>query len=127
MSYRFDPGRPLIVARVKLFGPAGDTTVGLALDTGATSSLIGWHALELVGYEPTDAFEHVEMTTGSGIEQVPKIKLKRIEAFGKRRLGLGVVGHTLPLSASLDGLLGLDFFRKSRLLIDFRKNTVQVD
>src|SRR5947199_20921 len=54
-------------------------------------------------------------------------KAKRLEALRRRRLGLYVVGHTLPESASVDGLLGLDFFQKRRLIIDFRKHFVIVD
>jgi len=127
VSHKFDPNRQLVVVKTKLIGPAGDTLVQLAVDTGASSTLIGWHALAIVGYAPSDAFEQVEMITGSGVEKVPRIKAKRIEALGKRRLGLGIVGHTLPPSATIDGLLGLDFFRKSRLTIDFRKNLVKID
>jgi len=69
VSYKFDPRRQLIVARAKLLGPSGDIVVQMALDTGASSSLIGWHALQLVGYDPDDAFEHVEMTTASSVER----------------------------------------------------------
>lgn len=127
MRYKFDPHKQLIVAKAKLLGPAGDIVIEMALDTGASSTLIGWHALQLVGYNANDAVEQVEMTTGSGIEHVPRIKVRRIEAFGKRRIGLGVVGHTLPKSASVDGLLGLDFLRECRLTIDFLKSTVKID
>jgi len=127
LSHKFDPRRPLIIARVKLFGPSKDVMIDMALDTGATSSLIGWHALQIVGYDASDTLEFVKMTTGNGIVDAPKIKVKRLEALGERRLGLNVVGHTLPPSTSVDGLLGLDFFRKRRLTIDFRKNLVKVD
>ena len=40
---------------------------------------------------------------------------------------LTIVAHTLPAGASVDGLLGLDFFRKTRLKIDFRKYLVKLD
>lgn len=67
------------------------------------------------------------MTTGSGVVEAAQFKVKRLEALGKRRMGLLVIGHTLPESASVVGLLGLDFFRNKRLTIDFRKHFVQVD
>ncbi len=127
MSFSFDPHRQLVIGKTRLLGPAGTIVIQMALDTGASSSLIGWHALKLVGDDLGDAFEQVEMTTGSGVERVPRIKVRRIEAFGRRRIGLGVVGHTLPKSASIDGLLGLDFLRKCRLTIDFRKRLVKID
>jgi hypothetical protein len=40
MTYQFDPTQGLIVVPVRLFGPAGDIILRLALDTGATSTLI---------------------------------------------------------------------------------------
>ena len=101
--------------------------VQLAVDTGASASLIAWHALHLVGYHKGDAVEYTHMTTGSGVEEVPRIKVKRIEALGKKRPNLTVVGHTLPPSADVEGLLGLDFCRGRRVTIDFRKSFITVD
>ncbi|MFH0948624.1 MAG: hypothetical protein V1833_06490 [Elusimicrobiota bacterium] len=42
MSFRFDPVEGLIVVPTKIWGPNGDSIVRLALDTGATSSLVNW-------------------------------------------------------------------------------------
>jgi predicted aspartyl protease len=124
VNFKFDPKEHLVFVTARIVGPAGDVAVHLALDTGASSTLIAWNALKLAGYGPDNQSSQVEMITGSGIEQVPKIKLKQIDSLGKRRRGLEVVAHTLPPGARIDGLLGLDFFRKLRLAIDFRKNTI---
>lgn len=59
------------------------------------------------------------MTTGSGVEFVPRVKLDKIEALGRERKDFPVLCHTLPTSASVDGLLGLDFFRGLNLNVDF--------
>jgi hypothetical protein len=40
MTYRFDPAAGLIVVAVRLHGEARDMIVRLALDTGATSTLL---------------------------------------------------------------------------------------
>jgi hypothetical protein len=117
----------LIVVEVRIVGPERDTITHLALDTGASSTVIGWDVLDVAGYKPADAIGQVEMTTGSSIQLVPKIKLKRLDALGKHRRGLEIVAHSLPKGASVDGLLGLDFFRKTRLTIDFRKYTLRLD
>jgi hypothetical protein len=35
-----------------------------------------------------------------------------------------IIAHTLPPSATVDGLLGLDFFRGQQLNIDFRRGEI---
>lgn len=50
--------------------------------------------------------------------------LSRIRALGQERVEFAVLGHTLPPSAGVDGLLGLDFFRGQSLTLDFRTGHV---
>lgn len=52
MSFRFDPKEGLIVVPTKIWGPNGDSIVRLALDTGATSSVVNWDVIVLLGYDP---------------------------------------------------------------------------
>lgn len=67
------------------------------------------------------------MTTGSGIEFAPRIALERITALGRDRNEFTVLAHTLPPSAGVDGLLGLDFLRDRRLTVDLRGGQVTLD
>jgi predicted aspartyl protease len=97
----------------------------LAVDTGATSTLVSVAMLVAIGCDPALAADRVQVTTGSGVEFAPRIELKRLTALGQERFGFPVLGHTLPPSAGVDGLLGLDFFRGLCLTIDFR--TGQLD
>lgn len=64
------------------------------------------------------------MTTASGVEYVPRIAMDRLEELGQHRRGSQVVAHTLPPSTTVDGLLGLDFFRGTRLTIDFANGRI---
>ena len=66
------------------------------------------------------------MTTGSAVEFLPVVPILRISALGQTRRDFTILGHTLPPSAGIDGLLGLDFFRGTRLAIDFRKGIVNL-
>ena len=111
----------------RLWGPAGDVVVRLAPDTGATATLLNWDVLVLLGYDPAVTKKRIQITTGSGVEFVPRIPIERIEAMGKEQRDLQVVCHTLPPTASVDGLLDLDFFRGQRLIVDFRAGLVTVD
>ena len=52
MNFAFDPDRGLIVVRAELWGPSGSGVLQLALDTGATSTLINVGMLVAIGYDP---------------------------------------------------------------------------
>lgn len=67
------------------------------------------------------------MTTASSVENVHRVPLERFEALGESRESFPVVAHTLPPSATVDGLLGLDFFRGRRLLLDFRQGLLEIE
>ena len=71
MSLPFHPREGLIVVPTRLWGPNGDTVVRLALDTGATGSMLNWDVLMLLGYDPAVVPERIQVTTGSGVEFSP--------------------------------------------------------
>lgn len=127
MNLPFDPQAGLIVVPVRLWGPDGDTIAHPALDTGATGSLVNWDIAILLGYDPAATRERVRVTTVSGVEFAPQIVVQRVEALGRERAGFPIVCHTLPPSAAVDGVLGLDFFRGARSILDFRKGLVTVE
>ncbi len=124
MTYRFDASQGLIIIKAELHGSSGEAIVRLALDTGATSTLINIGMLVSIGYDPALSPDRVQVTTGSGVEFVPRIKLDKIAVLGQARTDFSVLCHTLPTSASVDGLLGLDFFRGKNLGIDFSNGEI---
>jgi hypothetical protein len=82
LKYRFDSKAGIILVKTKVSGPRGDAIVNLALDTGATWTLISWETAVLVGYDPASIQQRTAITTGSGIEYCPKLNLLRVEALG---------------------------------------------
>jgi len=124
MKIKFDPTEGLIVIPTRLHGLHTDTIVRLALDTGATGSMINWDVAVLLGYDPASEKGRIQVTTGSGVEFAPRIVVKRVEALGRSLENFPVLCHTLPPSATVDGLLGLDFFRGLRLVVDLREGII---
>lgn len=124
MSFPFDPQQGLIIVRAELWGPTGSVVLRFALDTGATSTVINIGLLVAVGYDPALAPERIQITTGSGVEFVPRVTVDRLSALGQEQSGFPALGHTLPPSAGVDGLLGLDFFRGQSLTLDFRTGQI---
>lgn len=110
----------------QLFGPSGDTIVHLALDTGATGTLVNWDVVIFIGYDPAIVKERVQVTTGSGVEFAPRIKVVKIQALERTKENFPIICHTLPPTANVDGLLGLDFFRGTYLGIDLISGLVKV-
>jgi predicted aspartyl protease len=99
----------------------------LALDTGATTTVINVAMLVAIGYDPALSANRIQVTTGSGVEFAPQVELMRLTALGQERYGLQVLAHTLPPTSGVDGLLGLDFLRGLRLSVDFRAGQLFVD
>ena len=127
MSFPFDPAEPHVLVQAQLWGPAGDTIVALALDTGATGTVVSRDVVEAVGFDLTLVQDQAQITTASGVETVPRVALRRFRSLGQERMGFPVLCHTLPPGIALDGLLGLDFLRGHRLLIDFHTGQIELD
>jgi len=126
VNYSFDPTGGLVVVQAEIFGPSGSIILRLALDTGATGTMINVAPLTAAGYDASLAPERIQVTTGSGVEFAPRIVTARIRALGQERSDFPVLAHTLPPSASVDGLLGLDFLRGQVVHIDFRRGSISL-
>ena len=127
MKTEFDPLHGLIVIQAELLGPSGTGILRLAFDTGATATLINTGMLVSIGYDPSISGDRYQVTTGSGIEFTPRMVLERIVALGIERHNFPVLCHTLPPSAGVDGLLGLDFLRDTILTLDFKSGQLTLE
>lgn len=127
MTIRFDPHQGLLRVPVRLYGPDGTIRMLLALDTGANETMVNREPLAWLGYDPETAIGPRRITTASGIEVVPRIQVDRIVALGHARRNFAVLCHTLPPTASVDGVLGLDFLRGRRLTVDFREGLLNLE
>ena len=126
MSFTFNPRLSLVIVQLELSGPLGDVILSVALDTGATGTLINQSRLIYVGYDPAAQSDRSQIITGSGVEFVPRITVSKIAALGQEQTDFPVLGHTLPPNAGVDGLLGLDFIRGQKLTIDFRSSEISL-
>jgi Aspartyl protease len=111
MTFPFDPSAGAILVEAELTGPLGNTPLVLFLDKGATCSLVSEARLRFVGCDPAQATEAVQATFGGGVQTLPVVVAVGFRALGVARADYKVVCHTLPPSAGVDGVLGLDFSR----------------
>ena len=109
--------------RARFQGPLGHSFARLLVDTGAQFTLINESVANEIGVE-SDGARTVYGVTGAtriGLASVPQV-----DCIGLTRRSFRVGLHTLPPALGIDGLLGLDFLRDTRLTLDFRNNVLTV-
>lgn len=126
MSTAFNARHGLVMLTVSVWGPAGERVLRLALDTGASCTMISAERLESIGYHPSASSDLAMMTSAGSIHYVPRLTVDRIRVLDQERVVFPVVAHILPPTATIDGVLGLDFMRGQRLVVDFRAGEVSL-
>ena len=115
----------LITVPVLLHG-VRRTTVTMAIDTGATYTLIPWKVAQGLGFEPERDAKRINITTASSTEQAPLIILSQISVFKKQARNIEVVVHDLPSTSRIDGLLGLNALLALKIKIDFSREEIEL-
>jgi predicted aspartyl protease len=108
-------------------GSKGKLVLNLALDTGASRSVVSKEALEIIGFDVSAELDTVVVTMGSGTLSVPLVRIVQLDALECSKQDFSVLAHTLPSSSDVDGVLGLDFLRGHRLTIDFLQNLITLE
>lgn len=127
MKFSFEPEYGLVYVRVKIVCGDRDLILNLALDTGASATMISAKKLAEVGYDLDKPKDEIYITTGSGLIFVPKIGIEKLTSLGKTKENFIVIAHDLPPTASVDGVLGLDFLRGNILTVDFVQGFIELE
>lgn len=122
MTYRFGRGG-LIVVTCRLATSEDSVLCRFALDTGATRTLL---SIERAGTLRLQLGSSQQVATASRVESTRSGTVGRIDALGLTRRDFPVLILPLPPTIGIDGLLGLDFLRDTRLTIDFRNKLLSV-
>lgn len=124
MTTAFNPAERLIFVEAFVVGPVRAAELVLALDTGASRTMIDVESLRSLGCS-VDA-RGGRATTASGDVPVGRVSLNRLFALDVERSNFPVNAHPLPPNLGIDGLLGLDFFRGQVLTIDFARGRIDL-
>jgi clan AA aspartic protease (TIGR02281 family) len=123
----FDPLSPVITVDITLESEGGiKRRIRVALDTGATYTMIPWEIAEALGYKPEISKEKVTLITASGVETAPLIEIKKIKFLGEGLDNVPVVCHDLPAKSYVTGLLGCSFLRHFKITIDYPKGVFEI-
>jgi predicted aspartyl protease len=126
MSTPFNSRSGLIVVSAIVEGPAGKVQYSLAVDTGAKGTVISDAVLIMAGIDPSLAQQRIQVTTASAVVFAPRMPIPRLFALGQDRIAFPIIALTVPPGASVEGLLGLDFYRGQTLNIDFRTGCIDL-
>lgn len=112
-----------------IIGKIDGYEVRLALDTGASDTVIDLTALMIAGYRKQDAFSSVELETGKGSLFADLFKINTFEALGIARNDFRLCSYDFLANSVLtdiDGVLGLDFLLGKKICIDFLKFEITI-
>ena len=127
MKFRFKADYGLVYVRVKVSCADNEVILNLALDTGASGTIISAKKLLEVGYDLDTPEDEIYITTGSGLIFVPKITIEKLTALGKAKKDFLVIAHDFPPTSSVDGVLGLDFLREHILNVNFKLGFIELE
>jgi predicted aspartyl protease len=126
VSFPFTRGR-LIVLPVRVRCGARSRRPMMALDTGARFTLVTPELAIELGIAP-DRFERATRLVGlTGPTFASALRLDSVSVSGLGVADLRVVCHPLPADFGIEGILGLDFLNRFRVLIDGPAETVTID
>ena len=118
-------GETLITVPVLVEG-VRSTTIVMAIDTGATYTMIPWKIAQSIGVEPETTKRRILITTASSTEEAPLVTLPRIFVLGKELTQVAAIVHDLPSTSRIDGLLGLNVLFALRMKIDFAEQVIEI-
>ena len=101
----------------------------LALDTGASNTIIDLTALLIAGYRKSDATDTVEIETGKGIIQADVYTVRAFQALGILKSRFAVCSYDFlanSILTDIDGVLGIDFFRGRTVCIEFTQSVITI-
>lgn len=110
---------PITIPRLRVVGPGGFRELDVLLDTGAVYTVMAWDVLKDVGYDPARSERTVSIVTANGVIEAPVVSVMAVEIRDLRVTDLDVVCHDIPELAGIEGLLGLNFLRHFRVVIDY--------
>lgn len=89
-------------------GPKTWRSLKLAVDTGATYTMLPPDLLIDIGHDPTKVEQRLELSTANGLVMTPLLRIRSIKCLGLTLNGVEVVAHHLPPESPVAGLLGLN-------------------
>lgn len=125
-EFKLNPKQSIIICHGEIVGSRVELSLKMALDTGATYTMIPTEAAVAIGCDPLRPQRKIEIIMGSSIEYVPLITVPKFRAFGIEIKNMEVICHNLPIPSPVEALLGLNFLKSAKVIINFSKNIIEI-
>jgi hypothetical protein len=134
MKYKFELNDEddliVITASIKLRNKQLYYPLSLVLDTGASHTVVDLNMLLIAGYNKSLRLDkNVKVQTANKIIDADKFKLEEIKVLDRVITQFEVTTYDFLAQddvLSYDGVLGLDFFRDTKLTINFKKKELTI-
>jgi clan AA aspartic protease (TIGR02281 family) len=101
--------------------------VRLLIDTGASYTVLPTPILQRIGCNLDQPKQKKKIVTANGAITVPVSRVPWFNCLGIKRENYSVVGLDLPANTFTDGLLGMDFLREVKAIIDVARGEIRLD
>ena len=101
--------------------------VQFILDTGASMTMLPIKVLERIGSVQDTEIGPIFIETAAGSIQANLYRIESIEFLRKRSGRMIVAGFDLPVETRIEGLLGLDFVKMCKLVLDIPNGTIEIE
>jgi len=101
------------------------TLVRMMLDTGAKYTVITPNLAERLALELEDA-RRIPVATASRVDLVPLTPLAQVDVYGLMLEHIEAVVIDLPSALGIEGLLGMSFLGRCRLVLDVPKQVLEL-
>ncbi|MDJ1170819.1 retropepsin-like aspartic protease [Roseofilum sp. BLCC_M154] len=98
----------------------------LLLDTGSSYTVLPCQILECLGCDLEHPLQTTTIVTASATVKLPIVSVPWFNCLGVRKEDFSVVAMDLPLSSFANGLLGIDFLREEKAIIDVFKGEISL-
>lgn len=124
MTFRFDPGSTLIVFNIDLTYIT-KRTVKMALDTGATKTIITPDVAQSIGFDLASHDPHSRsVITAKGPQHGSRLVVPSVQFYQEELKGLETLCLPLPRELGVSGLLGLNFMAAFHIELDVGVGTI---
>jgi predicted aspartyl protease len=101
--------------------------VRLLIDTGASYTVLPTPILQRIGCNLDQPEQKKKIVTANDAITVPIYRVPWFNCLGIKQENYPVVGLDLPANSFTDGLLGMDFLKEVKAIIDVAKGEIRLD